>query len=200
VRAAIEQIRGNLVDVTEQHIKSICGAIVEDGSVEAAPARLTLPHGIDLFLDTDVVVLSSGWPAIRRQALFEAPLSIPGEVVLATGRLSAELLKATSAEMERLIVVCGPYHALVDAEAVRDGLTVGPRRKGDRFRPLGMNGTKKLQDLFVDRKVPEGERDEKVIVRNADHVVWIPGEGLDERVAVRASTERLLHLTFRPKT
>jgi tRNA(Ile)-lysidine synthase len=215
LRAAVERVRGNLQDVTEQHIASIQIALESDAAVEirrpeAAPtplgdllqtrgAGLTLPAGIKVVWEKDCIRLSREAPASQR--LVDVQFSVPGQVVLPTGTLSAEVFEeATRAETERLIVVCGPYHALVDTETVKEGLTAGPRRKGDRFRPLGMNGTKKLQDLFVDRSVPQSERDRKVIVRNANHIVWIPGEGLDHRAAVRPSTTRLAHLSFLPKT
>ena len=46
-------------------------------------------------------------------------------------------------------------------------LVVRGRRPGDRMRPIGLGGTKKLQDLLVDRKVPRGERDRIPVVVDA---------------------------------
>ena len=45
----------------------------------------------------------------------------------------------------------GPDLATLDAEALGDELVVRTWREGDRMRPLGMEGTKSLQDLFTDR-------------------------------------------------
>jgi tRNA(Ile)-lysidine synthase len=135
------------------------------------------------------------------EPLPDVSLLIPGEAKLAAGTLRGEVLDAvTSGELARMLVVCGGYHALMDANVLRGGLTVGSRRPGDRFRPLGLRGTKRVQDLFIDRNVPRHQRDRTVIVRNAEHIVWIPGEGLDERVAVRPSSQRIAHLCFWPKS
>lgn len=52
------------------------------------------------------------------------------------------------------------------------------------MRPLGLGGTKTLQDLFVDRKVPRAERDRTpVVVDAAGRIVWVVGLALAEAAA-----------------
>lgn len=68
--------------------------------------------------------------------------------------------------------------AVVPKVLVADGLAVRTRRAGDRVRVPA--GHRKLQDLFVDRKVPRGERDRIPIVTTADdRIVWVAGHVLD---------------------
>lgn len=87
--------------------------------------------------------------------------------------------------------------AWFDYTALVPPLTVRHRRDGDRMRPLGLGGTKKLQDLFVDEKVPRYVRDNVALVADARGIVWVPGLRMDERVAVRPHTERVLHVQIR---
>ncbi|MGH2907168.1 MAG: tRNA lysidine(34) synthetase TilS [Solirubrobacterales bacterium] len=54
-------------------------------------------------------------------------------------------------------------------------LTIRPRAAGDRIRPVGLDGSKSLQDLFVDRKVPRAQRDAYPVVCAGDEIVWVPG-------------------------
>jgi len=66
-------------------------------------------------------------------------------------------------------------------------LTVRTRRPGDRIRPLGAPGSRKVQDVMVDRKVPRRERDKVPIVVGADgRIVWVAGVAMahDCRVTV----------------
>jgi tRNA(Ile)-lysidine synthase len=63
------------------------------------------------------------------------------------------------------------------------GFTVRAWRDGDRIRPLGLGGTKSLQDLFTDQKVPRALRRELPVVCAGDEVVWVAGVALDERWA-----------------
>ena len=66
--------------------------------------------------------------------------------------------------------------AVIQAADVTLPLAVRNRRDGDRFRPLGAPGRRKLQDVFVDRKVPRSERDRVPVVVDANgRIVWVAG-------------------------
>ena len=85
-------------------------------------------------------------------------------------------------------------------EIVRLPLLVRNRRRGDRFQPLGSPGRRKLQDLFVDRKVPRGERDRvPVVVDSEGHVVWVVGVAVSERCRVRSPEDAVLLLKQRKR-
>ena len=58
-------------------------------------------------------------------------------------------------------------------------LHVGFRRPGLRMRPLGGRGTRKVQDIFVDARVPREERDGWPLVFAEDRLAWIPGIAVD---------------------
>jgi tRNA(Ile)-lysidine synthase len=84
--------------------------------------------------------------------------------------------------------------AFLDVDAVGDGLAVRSRRPGDRLRPLGLGGEKKVQDILVDAKVPAGKRDGVPIVCAKWGIVWVVGHCIDERAALPASSGRALRL------
>jgi tRNA(Ile)-lysidine synthase len=56
-------------------------------------------------------------------------------------------------------------------------------REGDRMRPSGLGGTKTLQDLFTDRKVPRALRHTLPVVESEGEIVWVAGVAVDERFA-----------------
>jgi tRNA(Ile)-lysidine synthase len=87
------------------------------------------------------------------------------------------------------------FFAVLDADRIEGSLVVRTRRPGDRISPLGMKGTKKLQDVLVDAKVPRDERDRVPIVADARGIVWVVGLRLDRRAAAVPETRRLLALT-----
>ena len=74
----------------------------------------------------------------------------------------------------------GPELATLDAEALGGELVVRTWREGDRIRPLGMQGTKTLQDLFTDRKVPRSLRHQLPVVAAGDRVAWVAGVAVSE--------------------
>jgi tRNA(Ile)-lysidine synthase len=109
---------------------------------------------------------------------FRFPLSIPGEVVLVPqGWVVAAALDSQQGDSPP-----GELTVRVLASAVQTPLMVRSRLPGDRLRPAGMGGRhKKLQDLFVDRKVPRGQRDRVPLVVDAGgRIVWVVGEAVGE--------------------
>jgi len=74
-------------------------------------------------------------------------------------------------------------------------LTVGHRRPGLRMRPAGGAGTRKLQDILVDARVPREERDSLPLVFAGDRLAWVPGLAVD-RDLKSAIGETSLHVTL----
>lgn len=120
----------------------------------------------------------------QRAEPFCYPLSVPGEVDLpeAGCRISADI----AASIEGLPSLGGrPDVAVVAADALAGQLAVRNRLEGERFRPLGLGGRKKLQDFFVDRKVQRALRDRvPLVVDGRGRIVWVAGHAVAEEVRV----------------
>jgi tRNA(Ile)-lysidine synthase len=92
-----------------------------------------------------------------------------------------------------------PWQGAVDAGVAGGELFVRTRRPGDRFRPLGLGGHKKLQDYFVDRKVARGDRDRIPLVVDAqDRIVWVAGHVIAEEFRVTPATTGVLLFELSP--
>jgi len=91
-----------------------------------------------------------------------------------------------------------PWQAFLDYESTGPELVLRQRRSGDRFQPLGLGGHEKsLHTFMIDVKIPRYLRDFIPIVASPQHIVWVTGWRVDERVKIAESTERILHLAFR---
>jgi tRNA(Ile)-lysidine synthase len=125
-------------------------------------------------------------------------LSIPGETPLGDGRVvSCEHRPGGTAVLGEMLAGGDRATAVVDADRVT-GLAVRSRRRGDRFRPLGLAGRKTLQDFFVDRKVPRAERDRTPLVVDAgDRIVWVGGHAISGDFRVTAGTRAVVILQLR---
>ena len=71
--------------------------------------------------------------------------------------------------------------ALVAAGELGPSLLVRAWRHGDRMRPAGLGGSKSLQDLFTDRKVPRALRRTLPVVESDGEIVWVAGLAVGER-------------------
>jgi tRNA(Ile)-lysidine synthase len=63
--------------------------------------------------------------------------------------------------------------------------------------PLGLSGTKSLQDLFVDRKVPRSIRGLLPVVESAGEIAWVAGVAVSEAFKVSEATSTAAHLEAR---
>jgi tRNA(Ile)-lysidine synthase len=75
--------------------------------------------------------------------------------------------------------------------------TVRAWREGDRMRPAGLGGTKTLQDLFTDRKVPRALRHTLPVVESRGEIVWVAGVAVDERFAAHEGESDTVGLSAR---
>ena len=90
-------------------------------------------------------------------------------------------------------------HIIVDAGAA--GSTPGVRnwQPGDYMQPLGLGGHKKLQDLFVDEKIPQQQRDcIPLVVDSQDRIIWAVGLRMGEQFRVTEDTTKFLKLSAAP--
>ena len=89
-----------------------------------------------------------------------------------------------------------PNAALADADRLRFPLAVRPWQPGDRLRPLGLDGSKKVSDLLTDAKVATHRRREALVVLSAGEIIWVVGHRLAHDVRLRDETQRVVQLTF----
>jgi tRNA(Ile)-lysidine synthase len=138
-----------------------------------------LGGGIEAHVEQGYVRFSAG----PRSEPEEALLTVPGVVRFGSWELRAELESGVPP-------VEGADLAVLDPAALEAPLTVRTWREGDRIRPLGLDGTKSLQDLFTDRKVPRSLRHALPVVTSEGKIAWIAGVAVSEEFAAAPDAER----------
>lgn len=90
------------------------------------------------------------------------------------------------------------HEVWLDIKNISFPLTVRSRQPGDRIKLLGLNGTKKIKELFIDLKIPPSQRERiPLVVDAAGEVLWIPGVRRSASHSVHANTECILHITYK---
>jgi len=80
-----------------------------------------------------------------------------------------------------------------DAEAIGDGVVLRHWRRGDRLQPIGMAAAVKIQDLFMNARVPRADRHQRLLATTAGgDVFWVEGLRISERYKLRPQTRRIL--------
>ncbi|MEO6197086.1 MAG: tRNA lysidine(34) synthetase TilS [Dehalococcoidia bacterium] len=154
-------------------------------------SEVSLPGGLTGSVNGQWLTIKQA--RMKTIVIARTPLETPGSVVAGPWTLSCEVFDAA-----RLPAAAERCEAHVDAASIQGGLVVRARRPGDRLRPLGLGGEKKLQDILVDAKIPASDRDVVPLVADDQGIVWVAGHCIDERVRITPATKRTLHLTLRP--
>lgn len=84
------------------------------------------------------------------------------------------------------------FEVKLDYDKISDSLIVRSRRSGDVFKPLGLKGTKKIQDIFTNEKVPGRKRDMIPVFASGKDICWIAGYRIGERFKVSLKTKKIL--------
>jgi len=186
LRHALQATKG-LRNIQYGHIEEILRLI----ALGSPGDRLYLPGGVRVIRQYATVLITTR-PPVR---LAEHTLEVPGEVGLPEAglRLRASLLEAPPPEWPN-----GRKKAPLDAELLSPPLLVRSRRPGDFFCPAGFGRRKKLQDFFVDEKIPRDERDAVPVVLSGSDIVWLAGLRADERFRAREGTKRFVLLELGP--
>jgi tRNA(Ile)-lysidine synthase len=83
--------------------------------------------------------------------------------------------------------------ACFDLDALKFPLYVRNRQDGDRMEIRGLNGSKKVKDIFIDAKLPPRQRNQvPMIVDAAERILWIPGFRRSVHAIATSNTTRLL--------
>ncbi len=79
-------------------------------------------------------------------------------------------------------------------------LHLRPRRPGDRFRPLGMQGKKKVKKFLSDDKIPPWDRELCRLLTTSDgEVMAVIPYRIDDRYALRGTESQVLRIRWKSK-
>jgi tRNA(Ile)-lysidine synthase len=144
--------------------------------------------------------LSLERPGVSPHRLGEYRLSVPGSVSLGETQTTIEASFSTAGHVSHWLTG-DPARAVLQRASVTLPFLVRGRRDGDRLRPLGAPGSRKVQDLFVDRKVPRNLRDEVPLVVDATgRIVWVAGMAIADDCRVTSPEAGMVILEMKKGT
>ena len=207
LRRAIGFVKGDLREIEQSHVEDMVRLM-------GGPAgrRLDLPGGVQFAVEYDKAFIAAAeidlcpLPSLDG----ESRLQVPGETLIHGWRITATALETSPNDAapatieERDEKDTGEYGPGGLEVRLSDDLLSGPlhiraRRRGDRFQPLGMSGSKKLQDFMVDSKIPRRWRDRVPLVCSPRGIAWVVGWRAADWATVKEGQTRQLRLRFLPR-
>ncbi len=183
---AARQWSGSLYSPSREFVESVWDALTSEES------KRFQWNDCDFVVEGGVFAIC---PASGAPAPGSRELAVPGRLALDSGAV----LEASRHEARPGNLSERPHsldEAWMDADLVKEPLHVRVWREGDRFRPLGAPGKRKLQDLFVDRKVPRTFRGRVPLVEDAEGIVWVAGVEIADRVRVTERTRAIIEVAI----
>jgi tRNA(Ile)-lysidine synthase len=203
IRTAIEHVKGNLKRITLQHIDAVLCLCLEGscGQRLHLPDRLTIqrePHNHLLILrQTPPTRSRVNSHSVEAIPLYRLPVPALGA---AKKRVNFEELETTllleSMPLESInsLTSAGQHSAFFDMDKLTFPMFLRNTIPGDRFMPLGMQGTQKVKDFFINNKIPREIRRKTPILVSKDMIVWIVGHRIDERAKITQQTRNVLKI------
>ena len=153
IRRAFAELKGDLLSLTRDHVEAILDLARARSRRNPSPGRDDGPGRPGRAGGGPLAPLPCSGPWSRLL------LGGPGRYGLSTG-WSLEVTEVRPPEK----IPPDPGLAFMDLDKLSWPLEIRPVQEGDRIRPLGLGGSKKLSDLFIDRKVKRRERDRVPLV------------------------------------
>jgi tRNA(Ile)-lysidine synthase len=199
LRAAWFQRALEHIGCAQQHIRRVHYHHLETAlSRSRRNGGQTLPGGYSLAVEADGLVLRPRRLPSEAAERRARPVQVPG-----TTRWGPWTLVATPvSEVELPVEFDGradPSRRIeyLDADQIRGALELRPRRPGDRFRPLGSAGSRKVGKFLSDCKLSRTERDRVAILKDREKIVCVVPLRISEAVRLRPDTRRALRMEFR---
>lgn len=186
LRLWIEQNRGHVRGLEFVHIEDGLRLIIE-GPLQG---RVSIPGGWELVREYNALKLEKRLRTQRR-VCYDYPLEIGTMLSIAEAgvEIHSEPLAAPPARFPDDLM-----EAVFDMADIQEALSVRNFRRGDRFRPLGMTGHKKIKDLFIEKRVPLSIRARWPLLVSGQDILWIPGYGRSAAGRVTNATAAVLRL------
>jgi tRNA(Ile)-lysidine synthase len=201
---AVTRLVGDLRDIEATHIEAARNLLDKSaGKISVLPHDLICQGGYD-----ELVIASTAKQAQFPPCPFpplpdELHLEVPGKTAFSGWNVLANIVRehvdaltSTRATSTRGKTHQGDLVAHFDLQNTGKNLCVRRRRPGDRFQPLGMNTTKKVHEFMVDAKIPRSWRGRIPIVCSPQHIIWVVGWRIDDRVKLTEASKEVLRLEF----
>lgn len=196
IRKAILMVKGDLRRIAFTHVDAALRLVIKGPHT----GGIDLPNRIRIQRQNQALIISKHKHQLRSPGsdmspavctAYEYTLAAPGVVSI---REAGIYLKLTETSIKEIADVrrAGQRIAFFDINKVKFPLIVRNFCPGDRFSPLGMGGTQKLKNFFINNKIPKDQRAKCPLLVSNGKIIWVAGHRLDNSVKVDHETRTVL--------
>jgi tRNA(Ile)-lysidine synthase len=203
IRQGVSKIKGNLHGISFKHMDAVLDLIISNNKNN----QFDFPGPVRVKRENDKLVIFRRKNNIRfktdgvkhhefQQPLFEYQINGPQTVFIKEINQLVQLTELSSKEVFCLkkshFYATDPQEEYIDMACLCYPLIIRSFRAGDRFKPLGLNGSQKLKKFFINNKVPFSQKKKIPLLECSGKIIWVAGYRIDDSVKVKSSTQRVL--------
>ncbi|SQD92867.1 tRNA(Ile)-lysidine synthase [Candidatus Bipolaricaulis anaerobius] len=174
------------VSLAQRHVE----AVVE--GIRRGRGEVHLPHGLSARIGSGVLQFGSPDRGLALPSAWE----VPGEGEAVIGELGWAFSLRRIPRPPRLVPP-NPFTAYLDPHRLAPPLLVRTPRPGDRLRPFGLAGTKRVRDLLMEAHIPHWERGQWPLLCDGVGIAWVVGVRPSEDHRVAMETDEVLRVEAR---
>ncbi len=188
IKRSLAILSGSEKDLTGTHIKEVEALInAQSGKSVNLPYGLSVRKSFGSLVFSKIKESPGEYPALP----FIVDEGKETELHLPDGSRAKGVVTEKRSDIPNL-----RYTKWLDYDKIKGRAVWRTRRDGDRISIRG--GTKKLKDLFIEEKIPAGERDSYYFLAVDDQAVWVPGLRIGESFKVTEETGKVLEVSLFP--
>ena len=188
--------------VIRKMLKTIYGEEKEDLEISQTfkklkhpPPSFVLEFPLGICMEKKYETVFLGKKKVETIPPFEVELVSPGRTFIK--EIGREVVtEEMDAESQSGLPRVSSETAFLDYQALQFPMRIRNFRPGDRFQPLGVKGSQKLKEFFIDHKIPRFERSKIPLLISGDRIVWVVGHRIDECVRTSDRTKRILKVNL----
>ena len=188
IKAVIARIKNSSQGIYFRHIEAVRQLISSMGPSK----KIQLPAGWSVVREYDTLIFTR--KKFQKSSFYYTFDCLPERISI------LELRKALVFKVEEMhypgdnLLTPKKNIDYLDYDRLKFPLTVRNYQPGDRFYPLGLGGSKKLKDFFIDKKISPRERYNIPIVLFQDKIAWVGGLRIDDGFRIKPGTRKALKI------
>lgn len=180
---AIEGVKGDRLDIEEVHIRDIL-ALQEKETGKVIDIKDSLVARNDY---GNLIIERKKTAAERIESMLHEELSLPGTYSIEGKTITFRYIEREEMKKDKQL-------RFFNGDLIEERIIVRHRLEGDRMRPFGMNGYRKLKNILIDKKISREDREKLLIFQNRNEVFYIGSMIISDDYKVKDSTQKILEI------
>ncbi|KXZ38902.1 tRNA(Ile)-lysidine synthase [Alkalithermobacter thermoalcaliphilus JW-YL-7 = DSM 7308] len=189
IRKCINFVIGNIKGIEQKHIEDVLELIQN----QKTDLKINLPKGLIVYKKDEEIIFTD--KEIKHEQInysYKVPKSGFIKIKELNMIVETKMLDKHEVELNKE----DKYTKYFDFDKISGQLEIRNRKDGDKIKLLGLGGSKKLKDLFIDLKIPKDERGKIPILCDEKGIIWLVGYRMSEDYKIDKTTKKVLRVSI----